>query len=265
MSEQGLTVSVIIPCYNEQKNLERGVLAEVYGHMRQQPYRWEVIVADDGSTDNSVALVREYIADKEGFTFVALPHGGKPAALRGGLDRAVGEVVLFTDMDQSTPIYELDKLLPWHKQGFDVVIGSRGTSREGFSVLRRVGSVVFRTMRSAFLLRHIRDTQCGFKLFRRSPLLQLFPKLQVFREAAPSGWKVTAYDVELLYLFERAGYSIKEVEVEWKNRDESDTKGHKGELVRYMRESVSMAKQVLRVNVNRVRGLYDDVAKPPHL
>jgi dolichyl-phosphate beta-glucosyltransferase len=164
-------------------------------------------------------------------------------------------------MDQSTPIHELDNLLPWYSQGFDVVIGSRGTSREGFSVLRQVGSLVFRALRGAFLLRHIRDTQCGFKLFKRRPLLDLFPKLQVFREEAPSGWKVTAYDVELLYLFERAGYSIQEVEVEWENRDESDTKGHSGELVRYMRESVSMAKQVLRVNVNRIRGLYDDVER----
>ena len=261
MRAQDTTVSVIIPCYNEEKNLERGVLDEVYQYMCQQTYSWEVIVANDGSTDNSPALVRQYIADKEQFSFADLPHGGKPAAIRGGLEQATGDVVLFTDMDQSTPIYELEKLLPWYREGFDVVIGSRGTSREGFSVLRQVGSVVFRTMRSVFLLRGIRDTQCGFKLFSREPVLQPFPKLQVFREEAPSGWKVTAYDVELLYLFERAGHSIKEVEVEWENRDESDTKGHKGELERYMRESVSMSKQVLRVNVNRFRGLYDDIGK----
>jgi dolichyl-phosphate beta-glucosyltransferase len=259
MSEQGPIVSVIIPCYNEQKNLERGVLDEVYQYMGQQPYRWEVIVANDGSTDSSAALVRSFIEGKEGFSFADLPHGGKPAALMGGLERATGEVVLFTDMDQSTPIGELGKLLPWYRQGFEVVIGSRGTSREGFSLLRQVGSLVFRALRSAFLLRQIRDTQCGFKLFRREPLLALFPKLQVFREETPSGWKVTAYDVELLYLFERAGYTIKEVEVAWENRDESDTKGHSSEFARYVRESVSMAKQVLRVNVNRIRGLYRDV------
>jgi len=257
MNEGHPAISVIIPCYNEAKNLQRGVLDEVYAYLRRQDDPWEVIVADDGSTDRSRELVEQIIADKPGFTLAALPHGGKPAAIWGGLQRARGDAVLFTDMDQSTPIAELDKLLPWYRQGYDVVIGSRGTAREGFSVLRRVGSWVFRTMRSAFLLRHIHDTQCGFKLFRREPVIELFPQLQFFKEGAPSGWKVTAYDVELLYLFERAGCTIKEVEVAWENRDVSDTKGQGGELGRYMRESWSMAREVLRVNVNRLRGLYD--------
>ena len=257
MNEGHPAISVIIPCYNEAKNLQRGVLDEVYAYLRSQDVEWEVIIADDGSTDRSRELVEQIIADKPGFTLAVLPHGGKPAAIWGGLQRARGDAVLFTDMDQSTPIAELDKLLPWYRQGYDVVIGSRGTAREGFSVLRRVGSWVFRTMRSAFLLRHIHDTQCGFKLFRREPVIELFPQLQFFKEGAPSGWKVTAYDVELLYLFERAGYTIKEVEVAWENRDVSDTKGQGGELGRYMRESWSMAREVLRVNVNRLRGLYD--------
>jgi dolichyl-phosphate beta-glucosyltransferase len=257
MNEGHPAISVIIPCYNEAKNLQRGVLDEVYAYLRSRDVEWEVIIADDGSTDRSRELVEQIIADKPGFTLAVLPHGGKPAAIWGGLQRARGDAVLFTDMDQSTPIAELDKLLPWYRQGYDVVIGSRGTAREGFSVLRRVGSWVFRTMRSAFLLRHIHDTQCGFKLFRREPVIELFPQLQFFKEGAPSGWKVTAYDVELLYLFERAGCTIKEVEVAWENRDVSDTKGQGGELGRYMRESWSMAREVLRVNVNRLRGLYD--------
>jgi dolichyl-phosphate beta-glucosyltransferase len=254
---QDPSISVIIPCYNEEKNLERGVLAQVYQYMRQQSYPWEVLIANDGSTDNSPALVQQYIAGKEGFSFLDLPHGGKPSAIWGGIQAATGEAVLFTDMDQSTPITELDKLLPHYREGVDVVIGSRGMSREGFSLLRQVGSVVFRGMRSAFLLRGIHDTQCGFKLFRREPVHQIFPKLQFFTQETPSGWKVTAYDVELLYLFERAGYAIAEVEVEWQNRDVSDTKGQGGELARYARESVNMAREVLRVNVNRIKGIYD--------
>ncbi len=257
MSQRALSISVIIPCYNEEKNLERGVLDEVYQYMRAQDYPWDVIVADDGSTDNSRALVEAYIAGVEGFSLAALPHGGKPAALWGGIQRARGDAVLFTDMDQSTPIGELGKLLPWYAQGYDVVIGSRGTSREGFSLLRRVGSAVFRAMRGVTLLREIRDTQCGFKLFRREPVLEIFSKLQFFTQEKPSGWKVTAYDVELLYLFDRAGHAIKEVEVAWLNRDESDTKGQGSEFARYMRESLDMAKEVLRVNVNRIKGLYD--------
>jgi glycosyltransferase involved in cell wall biosynthesis len=257
VSERTPSVSVIIPCYNEEKNLERGVLDEVYQYMRQQDYPWEVIVADDGSTDSSPALVQRWTAGVEGFSYAGLPHGGKPAAIWGGLQQATKDAVLFTDMDQSTPIQELDKLLPRYVAGYDVVIGSRGTSREGFSLLRQVGSLVFRGMRSLFLLRQIRDTQCGFKLFRHEPVLEIFPKLQFFKQDRPTGWKVTAYDVELLYLFERAGYPIAEVEVAWENRDVSDTKGQGGELARYMRESMNMAREVLRVNVNRIKGLYD--------
>ena len=257
MSDRDPSVSVIIPCYNERKNLERGVLDEVYRYMRQQAYPWEVIVADDGSTDDSRALVERLIADKEGFSLVELAHGGKPSAIWGGIQHAACDAVLLTDMDQSTPIHELGKLLPRYRQGYDVVIGSRGTSREGFSPLRQVGSFVFRAMRSLFLLRGIRDTQCGFKLFRREPVTQIFPRLQFFIQEAPTGWKVTAYDVELLYLFERAGCPIAEVEVEWRNRDESDTKGRGSEFSRYMRESLDMAREVLRVNLNRVKGLYN--------
>jgi glycosyltransferase involved in cell wall biosynthesis len=251
-------ISVVIPCYNEEKNLERGVLSEVYEYLDQQAYAWEVIIINDESTDGSRALIERFIEDKEGFSLYDIPHGGKPAAVWAGVEKARGDVVLFTDMDQSTPIRELAKLLPWYEQGYDVVIGSRGMTREGFSLLRKVGSVVFRTLRSLFLLRQISDTQCGFKSCAREVALDVFPRLQFFTQERPTGWKVSAYDVELLYLCERAGYRIKEVVVEWSNRDESETKGQGGELARYFNESIDMAREVIRVQVNQLKGLYDE-------
>jgi hypothetical protein len=75
----------------------------------------------------------------------------------------------------------------------------------------------------------------------------------------PAGWKVSAYDVELLYLFEKAGYQMKEVVVEWRNRDQSDTKSQRGELARYVAESIEMAREVVRVKFNQFKGLYDEV------
>ncbi len=253
-------VSVVIPCYNEEKNLRRGVLDEVHHYLRGQEYGWEVIVVNDGSTDHSRRLVERFVADKADVSLFDIPHGGKPAAVWAGIRKARGEIVLFTDMDQSTPLHELEALLPWYDRGYDVVIGSRGVSREGFSVTRRLGSFVFRTLRRLILLRDISDTQCGFKSSRREAAVEVFPRLQFFRQKErPEGWKVSAYDVELLHLFEKAGYATKEVEVEWRNRDESDTKDQTGELVRYLRESVEMAKEVLRVRLNELRGLYDAV------
>lgn len=254
-----IMLSVIIPCYNEEKNIEGGALEQVYRYLSKQDYRWEVIVVNDGSTDRSRELVSRFVADRDNMSLIDIPHGGKPAGLWAGIQHARGKYLLFTDMDQSTPIGELAKLLPWCAKGYEVVIGSRGTARDGFSSLRKVGSAVFRNLRRLFLLRDISDTQCGFKLCRRDVALEIFPHLQFMRRDRPSGWKVSAYDVEFLYLCERAGYRVKEVVVEWRNRDRSETKGRQGELARYMRESVEMAQEVARVNFNRLRGAYSDV------
>jgi hypothetical protein len=112
-----------------------------------------------------------------------------------------------------------------------------------------------------FLLRDISDTQCGFKSCRREAAKDIFPRLQFFKQAErPTGWKVSAYDVELLYLFERSGYVIKEVTVAWRNRDESDTKGQSSDLARYLKESIEMVREIVRVKLNHLRGLYDDGA-----
>ena len=261
MSSAGTSVylSVVIPCYNEARNLERGVLEEVHQFLRRQPYPWEVIVVDDGSTDDSRPLVQTLIADKAGFSLLSIVHGGKPAAVWAGIQAAQGEIVLFTDMDQSTPIHEVDKLLPWYDQDFQVVIGSRGAAREGFNLMRKLGSLIFRGLRSLFLLRDINDTQCGFKICRRHVALETFPRLQFFKQAErPSGWKVSAYDVELLFIMEKAGYAIKEVVVEWQNRDVSVTKGQQSDFLRYLNESLEMAREILRVKRNEMRGMYDN-------
>jgi glycosyltransferase involved in cell wall biosynthesis len=258
--KQTPTISVIIPCYNEQKNLERGVLDEVCQYLEGQALPWEVVIVNDESTDDSKSLIECFIQDRENCSLFDIPHGGKPAAIWEGIQRASGEAVLLTDMDQSTPIRELDKLLPPYGEGFDVVIGSRQTTREGSSPLRQIGSVIFLSLRRLALLQEITDTQCGFKLCRRQVALQIFPHLEFLRqEERPAGWKVTAFDVEFLYLVDRAGYRIKEVLVSWRNRDESDTKGQQRELSRYVHESINMAREVTRVKLNQLRGVYDDI------
>jgi len=258
MPSQPPSISVIIPCYNEAKNLERGVLDEVYQYFAQQDYAWEVIIINDASTDNSKQIIERYIEGKPNLTLFDIPHGGKPSAIWAGIQRAKGDVILTTDMDQSTPIRELGKLLPWCEQGFEVVVGSRGTAREGFSIVRKAGSFVFGTLRGFVLLRNIADTQCGFKLYRRQVVTKFFPHLEAIRQKErPSGWKVTAFDIELLFLIEEGGYKIKEVVVDWCNRDQSDTKSQTSELARYVNESIDMAQQVIRVKLNQLRGLYD--------
>lgn len=245
-------LSVVIPCYNEKENLSRGVLDEVYEFLKKQKFSWEVIVSDDGSTDDSREIVKKIIEKKENFRLIENLHGGKPSAIWGGLQKAQGEFILFTDMDQSTPIVELEKLLPF-LNNYDVVIGSRGIARRNFSLFRKIGSAVFLLFRKSLLLRSINDTQCGFKAFKREAVLKIFPRLQFFtQKKVVKGWKVTSYDVELLFLLEKFGYKIKEVLVNWADADVA-----KGKQRSYLKESKEMLMQIIRVKLNDLRGLYN--------
>jgi dolichyl-phosphate beta-glucosyltransferase len=251
-------LSVIIPFYNEEKNLEQGKIEEVHHYLEKQDYRWEVILVNDGSTDNSRNLISDFVRNRPHCTVMDIPHGGKPAAVWAGIRRSKGEIVFFIDLDQSTPIHEIGSILPWFDRGYDMVIGSRGTKREGLTIVRRFGSHVFRTLRRLVILGRIIDTQCGFKSCRRETALEIFPQLHYFKQKKkPAGWKVSAYDVELLFLFQKKGYRIKEVVVQWQDRDLSNTKRQKGRLIRYIRESLQMAGEVMRVKLNQIKGVYD--------
>ena len=246
-------LSVVVPCYNETENLERGVLEEMRDYLHSQPYEYEVIVSDDGSTDNSRHIVRERAKSLPRLRLLENDHGGKPSAVWEGIRAARGEIVLFTDMDQSTSIDQLNCLLPEFERGYDVVIGSRGLERANFPWHRRLGSSVFRVFRRLWLLRTISDTQCGFKALRREVATVLFPKLEAIRSGRrAAGWSVGAFDVELLYLAEASGFRICEVTVDWQDRDVS-----KGKRKSYLYESKEMALQVLRVKLNAWRGAYD--------
>lgn len=250
-------LSVVIPCYNELRNLENGALDEVELYLKTLTITWEVVVVDDGSDDGSLEFARNFSDSHSGFQALTIPHGGKPAAVWEGIQKSAGNIVLFTDMDQSTPLHHWDLLAPKFKEGFDVAIGSRGGERDGFSPLRQLGSRAFRAFRKSLLLPQIDDTQCGFKACRRDAAMDHFPRLQFFqRDVKPRGWKVSAFDVELLYLFVNAGLRVAEVPVTWSHRDLSDTKGAISERQRYIYESVEMLKEVTRVRINALRGVY---------
>jgi glycosyltransferase involved in cell wall biosynthesis len=250
------SISIIIPCYNEENNLKKGVLDEVHSFLKTQKFNWEVIVCNDESTDNSLKLAKDFSSKHIGFCVLDLPHGGKPSAVWGGIKQAKYPIVLFTDMDQSTPLKELNKLLPFFDKGYDVVIGSRGMQREGNSLLRKIGGPVFLFLRRLVLLPKIIDTQCGFKAFKTEVAKEVFPNLQFFKDKSDKkGWRVSAFDVELLFMAQKWGYKIKEVVVNWKNEDLSITKGDN--TTRFKKESVQMIQEIIRVKRNDLQGIYD--------
>lgn len=251
-------LSVIIPSYNETENLRRGVLSEVESYLAPQKYTWEVIISDDGSPDlEARKLAKDFVGAHKNFRFLEGEHAGKPFAVWSGIKEARGEIVLFTDMDQSTPLFELGKILPYFEQGYDVVIGSRGLERKNFTLLRRLASMIFREVRRSFLLNDIIDTQAGFKAFRTGVAREIFPLLQVIRSEKDktSGWKVTSFDVELLVAAEKRGYKIAEVPVAWEDRDVS--RGKSRGTLKFAKESLEMLSEIFRVKANDLRGFYN--------
>ncbi len=246
-------VTVLLPNYNEIENVKRGVLPNILKYLKSQKFTWEVLISDDGSTDTSVLAIKDFIAKNEGVNIVYNRHAGKPYALRSGIAEASGKYVLLTDMDQSTPIGELSKLLPWTEKGYPVVIGSRGVRRTDSTPFRQLASVVFLLVRRMILLREIKDTQCGFKLIETGLARKIFANMRLFgRVNKAVGWKVTAYDVELLHLAKKMGARIKEVRVVWKNEDKASGKSRN-----FIKESIEMLFEILRVRVNDVLGKYD--------
>ena len=238
------SISIIIPCYNEEKNLKRGVLKEVYDFLSKQKFTWEVIICNDASTDNSLEVATNLAKNYTNFRILNLPHGGKPGAVWGGIKQAKYDWVLFSDMDQSTPLKELNKLIPFFDTN-DIVIGSRGSTREGNNIIRKIMAFIFLNFRRFMILPKIIDTQCGFKTLKTKIAQEIFPKLSYFKEKVGSGWKVSAFDVELLYLATKAKYKIKEVTVFWQDEDISDSKGNKAN--RFLKESIQMLKEIFRL------------------
>ena len=250
------SISIIIPCYNEENNLKNGVLKEVADFLKDQKFEWEVLICNDESTDNSLKLVKEFADKHQGFKVLDLPHGGKPSAVWGGIQKAKYPLILFTDMDQSTPLKEINKLLPFFNKGYDVVIGSRGSSRDGNSFVRKLMSKAFLLARRLVILPRLSDTQCGFKALKTDLAKQIFPNLQFFKSKSDNkGWRVSAFDVELLFMAQKWGHKIKEVPVIWKNEDASTTKGDNA--TRFKKESKQMIQEIIRVKRNDFQGIYD--------
>lgn len=245
-------LSVVIPAYNEETNIRLGVLDKVARYLESQSYQWEVIIVNDGSTDRTEQLIEDFTLHNKRFRFINNPHQGKAATVITGMLAAVGEIVLFTDLDQATPIAEIEKLIPQFSQGYDVVIGSRKGKREGAPILRRIMARGFMLLRTILLgLRGISDTQCGFKAFKNTVAKDIFKRLQLYgTRKTVSGAMVTAgFDIEVLYLVKKLGYKLKEIYVEW----------HYVETRRVnpIKDSLQGLSDILHIRLNALRGVYD--------
>ena len=244
-------LSIVIPAYNEETNIRLGALDKVARYLDSVEYSWEVIIVDDGSTDATKTLLEDFINQNKGVRLLQNPHQGKAYSVMSGMLGALGEIVLFSDLDQATPLREIEKLLPWFSKSYDVVIGSRSSRREGAPMLRLIMSRGFMILRSFILGLHgIDDTQCGFKAFRKEAVTAILSQLKLYGKKQPvSGSMVSAgFDIEVLFLAKKLGYKIREVPVEW----------HFVETRRVnpVRDSWQGLQDVVRIRINAWRGLY---------
>lgn len=250
MSRQ-LFLSVVIPAYNELTNFHEGALEKVLGYLKRQKYLWEVLVVDDGSIDGSVGLIKDFCEKHRGFRFIGNPHMGKAGTVITGVMAASGKYILFSDFDQATPLSDFEKLEPYLKKGFEVVIGSRevaGAKREKEPFYRHLMGRGFNFGVRLLAVRGIADTQCGFKAFHGDVAKKLFSRLKVYKPKQIKAAYTGAFDVEVLFLARKFGYRIAEVPIQWHHV--------RTNRVDPLRDSVLMALDVIKIRLFYLLGAY---------
>jgi dolichyl-phosphate beta-glucosyltransferase len=243
-----VALSIVIPAYNESPRLPQ-TLNALIDFLARDGRKSEVIVVDDGSTDDTSAKVRELETLHRNVKLIRLPQNrGKGYAVRTGVVNASGAVVLFADADGATPFEELYRLEAQLVAGARIAIGSRGLrsrqTRVEARFYRRVLGRAFHTVVRAFAIRGIADTQCGFKLFDAEVAHDLFSRMRM------TGY---SFDVEVLLMALRSGYRVAEVPVNWTHQA--------GSKVHVIRDGLVMVRDVLRIRANALRGLY----RKPHI
>ena len=227
-------LSIVIPAYNEEKRLGLS-LRKIMDYLDSRGLQAEIVVVDDGSSDQTAAVAKEILKDWPLARVLVLPKNqGKGAAVREGVLQASGELILFSDADLSTPIEELEKMLPLAREGYEVVIASRALPgaeiKRKQSWLREHMGKTFNLFVRLLLIKGIKDTQCGFKLFQQEAARKIFSLVQC------QGF---AFDVEVLWWARKFGYKIAQVPVVWVNSPES--------RVRLIRSSIKMFLDLVKI------------------
>lgn len=243
-------LSVIIPAYNEEINLKRGVLNSVYEYLKDKDFVWEVIILDDGSSDKTVQLVDEFAKKHKNFILKKEPHRGKGGTLIAGADYAKGEYVLFADMDQSTPMDQFDRFIPKLEAGYDVAIGSR-SGRPGQPLIRKIMAYGFVVLRTLILRLPFKDTQCGFKVYKTAAAKEIFKRTQIYKKGNVSkmGSVTAGFDIETLFIARKLSLKIAEIPVEWYEY------GQRKE-VNPIADSIEGLRGILMIRFNALKGKY---------
>jgi len=242
------THSIVIPAYNESQRITRG-LDQVLAFVKDQRWDAEIVVVNDGSRDDTADIVRGYAAANPMVRLIENPgNRGKGYSVRNGVLHAMGEFIVFTDADLSSPIHEADKLIDVLRGGADVAIGSRWLNpalmTERQPLFRQLAGRIFNLLNRIVLGLGFKDTQCGLKAFSRRAAMDVFPRQRIER------W---GFDPEILFIARKLGYKTVEVPVEWAHDDRSK--------INPVVDGIKMGIEMLRIRWYSISGKY----RHPHM
>jgi glycosyltransferase involved in cell wall biosynthesis len=241
LSETGL--SIVVPAYDEAERLPQ-TIERIAAYVESKPFTAEVLIVDDGSRDRTAQVVREAGRRWPDVILLQNPgNQGKGYSVRNGMLHASGRIALFTDADLSAPIEEADLLLEAIEAGNDIAIGSRGLRPELIdihqSLFRETAGKIFNLVVRSVTGLPFKDTQCGFKAFRREAARAIFSRQQTV------GF---GFDVEVLYLAKKLGFRTAEIPVRWSHNE--------GTKISMFGDSIRMFTDVLRVRWMDLQGKY---------
>ena len=240
----GPQLSIVIPAYNEEKRLGRN-LGHVLSCVRERGWDAEVLVVNDGSSDGTAELVKALMATHPELNLIEnAGNRGKGYSVRNGLLQARGEIVMFTDADLSAPIEEAERLFEAIEAGADVAIGSRWLDKQKQTthqpLYRRFFGRCYNWLTRKVMGLPYKDTQCGFKAFRREAAQPIFTLQTIER------W---GFDPEILFIARKLGFRVAEVPVTWGHDERS--------RISYLRDGSQMLREMVQIRGNYVRGRYD--------